>query len=307
MADDRTGTAAPRLFDRATLRGRQRRAHAGEPETFLLDRVTADLLDRLDAVTRHFAIAADIGTPGAGVTDALARHARVGEVVALRPIALPSMAGALTVIGDEEALPFRDGSLDLAVSALTLQFVNDLPGALAQMRRALRPDGLFLAAMLGGETLTELRQAFMGAEADISGGASPRVAPFADVRQLGGLLQRAGFALPVADVDRVVVRYDTPFALMRDLRRMAATNVLSERRRAPLTRRLVARMAEFYVERFADADGRLRATFDVVWLSGWAPHASQQKPLQPGSAKLRLADALGVQEQSTGERPDDQP
>jgi SAM-dependent methyltransferase len=300
----RQSSAAHQIFDRALLRVRHRRALAHKPTTFLLDRAADDLLDRLDAVTRGFDLAADIGTPGAAVTAALERHTRIGRVVALRPMVTARISGqcALAVVGDEEALPFRDGSLDLAVSALALHTVNDLPGTLAQIRRALRPDGLLLAALLGGETLTELRQSFTLAEAEVTGGVSPRVAPFADVRQMGGLLQRAGFALPVADVDRVIVRYDTAFALMHDLRRMGATNVLVERKRTPLPRKALARMSEIYAQRFADADGRLRATFDIVWLSGWTPHASQQQPLRPGSAQRRLADALGAQEQSTGEK-----
>ena len=199
-------------------------------------------------------------------------------------------------------MPFRDASLDLVVSALALQFVNDLPGALVQIRRALKPDGLFLAALLGGETLTELRQAFAAAESDVEGGISPRVAPFADLRELGALLQRAGFALPVTDTDRLVVRYDTVFDLMHDLRRMGATNALLDRRRTPLKRATLMRMAEIYAQRFADADGRVRATFEIVWLSGWAPHPRQQQPLKPGSASTRLADALGTQEISAGEK-----
>ena len=204
--------------------------------------------------------------------------------------------------GTAEALPFRDASLDLVVSALALQFVNDLPGALIQVRRALKPDGLFLAALLGGDTLTELRQSFAAAETEIEGGVSPHVAPFADVRDLGALLQRAGFALPVTDVDRLTVRYSTAFALMHDLRRMGATNALVARRRVPLRRKTMLRMAEIYAERFADPDGRLRATFDVIWLSGWAPHESQQQPLKPGSAQTRLADALGAKEVGAGEK-----
>jgi SAM-dependent methyltransferase len=210
---------------------------------------------------------------------------------------------AVDVLADEEALPFAEASLDLAVSALALQWVNDLPGTLAQIRRALRPDGLFLAALLGGDTLTELRQAFAAAETETDGGLSPRVAPFGDVRELGGLLQRAGLALPVADVDRVTVRYASPFDLMRDLRGMGATNALIERRRVPLKRATLLRMAEIYADRFSDPDRRLRATFDIVWLSGWAPHESQQQPLRPGSAKSRLADALRSIEQSAGEKP----
>jgi len=206
------------------------------------------------------------------------------------------------VTADEEVLPFRDASLDLVVSALALQFVNDLPGVLVQIRRALKPDGLFLAALIGGDTLTELRQSFAAAESEIEGGVSPRVAPFADLRDLGALLQRAGFALPVTDTDRVIVRYDSAFGLMRDLRRMGATNALLDRRRTPLKRATLMRMAEIYAQRFADSDGRLRATFEIVWLSGWAPHPDQQQPLKPGSAQARLADALGTREISTGEK-----
>ena len=191
------------------------------------------------------------------------------------------------------------------VSALSLQFVNDLPGALVQIRRALEPDGLFLAALAGGDTLTELRQAFAQAEAEIEDGISPRVAPFADLRELGALLQRAGFALPVTDVDRLTVRYASPLALMHDLRRMGATNALAERQRKPLRRATLTRMMEIYGERFADADGRIRATFEIVWLSGWAPHESQQQPLRPGSAQRRLADALGTKEQPAGEKAAD--
>jgi len=206
------------------------------------------------------------------------------------------------IVADEEALPFADGTFDLVVSALALQLVNDLPGTLVQIRRALKPDGLFLAALLGGETLDELRQSFAAAESEVEGGVSPRVAPFADLRGLGALLQRAGFALPVADADRLVVRYDSAFALMHDLRRMGATNALIDRRRTPLRRATLMRMAEIYAQRFADADGRLRATFEIVWLSGWAPHPGQQQPLKPGTAKARLADALGTRELPAGEK-----
>jgi SAM-dependent methyltransferase len=286
------------VFDRMLLRARARRAHALGPETFLLDRVAADLAERLDAVLRDFPVAVDLGTPTDAVRRALAEKKNIGTLFAA---ATPPRED-LSLVADEEALPFRDASLDLVVSALALHFVNDLPGALVQIRRALKPDGLFLAALLGGDTLTELRQSFAAAEAEVEGGISPRVAPFADVRDLGALLQRAGFALPVTDVDRLTVRYASPFALMAELRRMGATNALAERRRVPLRRATLARMAELYAERFADPDGRIRATFEVVWLSGWAPHESQQKPLRPGSAQARLADALGVREIGTGEK-----
>ncbi len=289
---------SPTLFDRALLRRRRRRAAALGPATFLLDRVADDFADRLAAVLRRFDLAVDLGTPGEAVRTALARLGSIGRIVAADtlPRSPPFVAA------DEEALPFRDGALDLIVSALALHHVNDLPGTLVQIRRTLKPDGLFLAALLGGETLTELRQSFAAAESDVEGGASPRVAPFADLRELGALLQRAGFALPVTDVDRVTVRYDSIFGLMHDLRRMGATNALFDRRRTPLRRQTLMRAAELYAREFADADGRLRATFEIVWLSGWAPDPSQQQPLKPGSAKARLADALGTHEISTGEK-----
>jgi SAM-dependent methyltransferase len=238
----------------------------------------------------------------------LAASGKVGTIIAAdASFSLPTGGtgasdSSLAVAADEEALPFRDGSLDLVATALALQFVNDLPGTLIQIRRALRPDGLLLAALIGGETLSELREAFAAAEAVIEDGISPRVIPFADVREMGTLLQRAGFALPVTDVDRVTVRYATPLALMHDLRRMGATNPMLERSRRPLRRATLRRMMEIYAERFADADGRIRATFEIVWLSGWAPHESQQKPLAPGSARQRLADALGTTEIPAGEK-----
>jgi SAM-dependent methyltransferase len=242
---------------------------------------------------------------------AIRRDGAVGAMIAADPAiaAAPCVAGddaaSLRVAADEEALPFGDATLDLVVSALALQAVNDLPGALAQIRRALKPDGLFLAALFGGETLSELRHSFAVAESELDGGTSPRVAPFADVREMGALLQRAGFALPVTDVDRITVRYSSPFRLLRDLRCMGAANALVERRRVPLRRATLMRAMDVYAERFADPDGKVRASFDIVWLSGWSPHESQQQPLRPGSAKQRLADALGTTEVSTGEHEPD--
>lgn len=289
----------PILFDRTLLRARRRRARALGAATFLLDRVADDLLERLAAVVRHFPLALDLATPGAALRRRLADHGSVGRIVAL---GTGDTGERLDVVGDEEALPFANATLDLVVSALALQTVNDLPGTLIQIRHALKPDGLFLAAMLGGETLTELRQSFAAAESEVEGGISPRVVPFADLRDMGSLLQRAGFALPVTDIDRITVRYASTFALMHDLRRMGATNALRERRRVPLRRTTLRRTADIYRERFADADGRLRATFDIVWLSGWAPAETQQKPLQPGSALQRLAEALGTRELPAGEK-----
>jgi SAM-dependent methyltransferase len=279
----------PTIFDRKLLRARQQRARALGPETFLIERIAGELGERLAVVRRQFERALDLGTPTDAVRRVLTESGKVATLV--------------DVIADEEALPFADGSLDLVVSALALQFVNDLPGTLIQIRRALKPDGLLLAALVGGDSLAELREAFAQAESEVEGGVSPRVAPFADVRELGGLLQRAGLALPVVDSDRLTVRYQSVFDLMRDLRRMGATNVLTERRRTPLRRATLQRMAQIYTQRFADADGRVRATFEVAWLSGWAPHESQQKPLKPGSARQRLADALSTKEIPSGEKP----
>lgn len=269
---------APVLFDRALLRARQARARKQGEVTFLLDRVAEDMADRLAAVKREFADAAEIWTPGEALRAPLADRFK-------------SLA-RITLDSDSERLPLQPESLDLAVSALAFQFVNDLPGVLAQIRRALRPDGLLLAAMLGGDTLTELRQCFAFAEAECEGGVSPRVAPFADLRDIGDLLQRAGFALPVTDLDPVIVRYDNAVVLMHDLRRMGATNILVERRRTPTPLRTMMRMWEIYAQRFSEPDGRIHATFDIVWLSAWAPHESQPKPLRPGSAKASLEAAV---------------
>jgi len=297
-------SSGPRIFDRRLLRVRQARARARGPATFLLDRVATELGERLSAVLRRFEVAADLGTPTDAVRRVLAASEKVATIVAVDFNAVRLDGSFPRVAADEEALPLADGSLDLVVSALALQFVNDLPGTLIQIRRALKPDGLLLAALVGGESLTELRAAFAAAESELEGGISPRVAPFSDVRELGSLLQRAGFALPVVDSERLVVRYDSAFALMRDLRGMGATNVQHERRRTPLRRATLKRMAALYAERFADADERVRATFEIVWLSGWVPHESQQKPLKPGSAVQRLANALGTTEIPAGEKPE---
>ncbi len=290
---------APTLFDRSLARRRLDRALAAPASPgsdFLLARVAEDMADRLTAVLRRFPLALDAA--------ALVASGQVDRVIRLAPTTAAAGTGGFSaVVGDEERLPLADGVLDLVVSLLSLQGVNDLPGALVQLRRALRPDGLFLGCLLGGASLTELRQSLAAAEAEVEGGVSPRVAPFADVRDMGALLQRAGFALPVTDSDTLTVRYADPLALMRDLRATGATNVLVERRRTPLRRETLMRAFAIYAERFADPDGRVRATVELVWLSGWSPHESQQKPLRPGSAKARLADALGVPERPTGEKP----
>jgi SAM-dependent methyltransferase len=302
----------PLIFDRLLVRARRQRGLRLGPATFLLDQVADEFANRLRLVLRRFDLAVDLGTPTAAVRTALLRDGAIGTIVALDPMmdAAPHLSGdhaaavGLRVVADEEALPFADNTLDLVVSGLSLQAVNDLPGALAQVRRALKPDGLFLAALLGGDTLAELRQSFAMAESELDGGVSPRVAPFPDLRDLGSLLQRAGFTLPVTDVDRITVRYATPLGLLHDLRRMGAANPLVERRRVPLRRATLMRAMEVYAARFADPDGRVRASFDIMWLSGWSPHESQQQPLRPGSAKQRLADALGTTEIAAGEKPE---
>lgn len=291
-------------FDRRLLALRRARAlrERRDGSDFLLQLVARDIEDRLAVTTRRFETALDLGGHAGAVRDALERSGRVDRIVQA-DLLLPDTAGRKPdLVVDDEILPFADGSLDLVVSALSLQWANDLPGALIQIRRALKPDGLFLGALVGGETLWELRDALLTAEAEVTGGASPRVAPFTDTREAGGLLQRAGFALPVSDQDRFTVRYDSALHLMRDLRAMGATNVLTERGR-PATRELFARAAAIYAERHSDPDGRVRATFQILSVSGWAPHESQQQPLRPGSAKTRLADALGTAEISTGAKP----
>jgi SAM-dependent methyltransferase len=287
----------PLLFDRAALAARLERALRAAPANrsadFLMRRAAEELVDRLTLVRREFAVAADVASPAPHGAQALAGRSGGGATLRLAPSPLAVGRGAyMSAVGDVERLALAAESCDLIVSLMALHHVNDLPGALIQIRRALRPDGLFLAALAGGDTLIELRQSLTIAESEVLGGAAPRVAPFADVRALGSLMQRAGFALPVVDSDTVVARYDDLFALMRDLRAFGATNALTLRSRKPLRRDVLMRAASVYAARFADADGRLRATFDTIWLTGWAPHESQPKPLKPGSAAMRLADVL---------------
>ncbi|MDX7952959.1 methyltransferase domain-containing protein [Lichenihabitans sp. Uapishka_5] len=287
----------PLVFDRSLVRRRLARSLVRPQADFLFDRARDDMLDRLLPVQRAFSMILELGAPRAAAAQAL-RHANpAASVIQVAPVAAALGRGGPALVADPEALPFGPERFDLAVSLMALHSVNDLPGALVQVRRSLKPDGLFLAAMLGGQSLQELRIVLAEAEAEITGGASPRVAPFTDLRDLGHLLQRTGFALPVTDLDKLTVRYGSMFGLLADLRAMGLTNALMDRARRPTPRRLLLRAAELYAARFADPDGRLRATFDLVWLSGWAPHESQQKPLRPGSAKMRLADALGAQEQ----------
>ena len=293
--------AAPRVFDRVLARRRLVRAIAAGGDDFLLARACADLVDRLAPVQRTFATILDLGTPRGVATATLAAAFPAAAITRASGVADGTDPRGGCVVADEEALPFAAGSFDLAVSLLALHGVNDLPGALVQVRRALKPDGLFVGCLIGGQSLAELRTALTTAEVELTGGASPRVAPFADLRDLGGLLQRAGFALPVTDSDRLTVRYGSMFALMADLRTMGATNVLVERSRRPLSRPILLRAAAIYAERFADPDGRVRATFDLVWLSGWSPHESQQKPARRGSATVSLADALQAIQTARGD------
>lgn len=282
------------LFDRNLFAQRRQRALAAQTQgaDFLLAAVAEELGDRLLAVKRQFDLAVDLGGHTGRLAAALAASGRVDHVLRADLFTADPGLPAPDLVCDDALLPLKDASVGLIASALSLQLVNDLPGALIQIRRALSPDGLFLGAVLGGETLSELRDCLMRAELELTGGAGPRVAPFADTRDLGALLQRAGFALPVTDTDKLTVRYDNLFGLMRDLRAMGGTSILTERSRRPLSRAVFLKAAELYAADHADADGRIRATFQVVYLSGWAPHESQQKPLKPGSAKMRLADAL---------------
>lgn len=292
----------PQVFDRPLLRVRLARALKGGGVDFLLARVAEDFSDRLGTITRSFMAALDLGTPGPHIAAVLGGLPALQQFVRAAPLRQALGVGRWSgLVGDEEALPFAEASFDLVASGLALQSVNDLPGTLVQIRRILKPDGLFLACLLGGQSLHELRTAWAIAEEETTGGTSPRVAPFADVRDMGGLLQRAGFALPVTDLDPLIVRYDHMFALMHDLRAMGATNALRDRSRRPLRRATLLRAAEIYATRFADADGRVRATFEIIWLSGWAPHESQQKPLRPGSARMRLADALKMKDTETSD------
>ena len=264
---------------------------------FLLRRAAEEMADRLAAVKRDFAPVLAVGAVPGLLGETMPGLGGGAQIeMASSPALLPPAGKPLRLCGDEEALPFKDGSLGLVISGLTLQFANDLPGALVQIRRALKADGLFLGAVLGGQTLTELRDAFITAETEEEGGASPRVAPMADVRDYGGLMQRAGFALPVVDADIVTVTYASPLGLFRDLRGIGATNALLARRKTFLRRATLARALQIYQERYAAGGGRIKASFEIIYLAGWAPHDSQQKPLKPGSAAARLADALGVQE-----------
>jgi SAM-dependent methyltransferase len=294
------------LFDRALVRRRYARAAPGfAGHDFLYREVTARLVDRLLDVKRNFPRALDLGGRGDILSAALAGRAGIESWVRAAPVPgfLAGAPGPVIdgLVIDEEALPFAPASFDLVLAPLSLHWVNDLPGSLIQIARILKPDGLLLAGLPGGRTLTELRQALLRAEAEMEGGASPRVAPFLDVRDGAGLLQRAGFALPVADTETLTVTYADPLALLRELRGAGETSALVERR-GFLRRGTLGRALAIYGEMFALPDGRVPASFELVTLTGWAPHAAQPKPLRPGSARSRLADALGTVEKSAGEK-----
>jgi NADH dehydrogenase [ubiquinone] 1 alpha subcomplex assembly factor 5 len=296
----------PIVFDRQLVRRHRDRAAARFGEfDFLMIEASNRLADRLLDLRRDFGRVLNLGahTGGmatvwpCGLETTCLMHADISPAMATR-----AAAHGPSIACDEEALPFADASLDAILSCLSLHWVNDLPGALVQCRRALAPDGLFLASVLGGDTLVELREVMSAAEMEVAGGLSPRISPFADIPDLGGLLQRAGFALPVVDSDVLTVTYDNLFALMADLKGMGESNAVLERHKLPTRRGVLMRAAEIYHERFADSDGRIPATFRILTMTGWAPDASQQKPLRPGSARNRLADALGSAEAPAGEK-----
>jgi SAM-dependent methyltransferase len=289
------GNGPPRIFDRLAYRTRRARAESAGGDLFLAQETAGHVAERLGVINRSFARGLDL-------------HSRARVFPSVKPLAQDWVragfpADAPDVIADEEALPFGDASFDLVSSILSLHAVNDLPGALVQIRRALKPDGVFMGALFGGDTLQELKQAFASAESEILGGLSPRVAPFGDVRELGGLLQRTGFTLPVADVERMTIGYRDLARLFADLRSLGETNILAGRHSGLLSRRLLQALTAEYAAHFRDDEGRFTATFDIIFLTGWAPHESQQKPLQPGSAKTRLAEALGTEEKPAGEKP----
>ncbi len=275
----------PRIFDRHAVALHRARARAIGGETFLVREATEGLALRLDSVRRTFSKALELsgGDTQAEILGPRAEH------------------WTLQTLADDEFIKGQPQQYDLVASVLSLHSVNDLPGVLLQVRRVLKPDGLFVAALFAGETLRELRESFAAGQLETLDGISPRVAPLADVRALGGLLQRAGFALPVADVERTVVRYREFQTLVSDLRAMGETNALQERSRRPLRRETLAAALSHYASHYAEPDGRLRATFEIAYLTGWAPHESQQQPLKPGSAVARLADALNTSEHSAGE------
>lgn len=292
------------LFDRTLLRRRRARfAHEITEREALIAHVAREIAERVSLMLREFPLVLDLGAYHGLLGQAIAALPSVGEVVyAESTFAYAEQCPRPALVCDEDLLPFKDASLNLIVSGLALHRVNDLPGSLIQIRRALAPDGLFMAAALGARALIELREVLIEAEGEITGGASPRVSPFGDVSAYGALLQRAGFALPVADSEMLTVTYPSPRALMREVRALGGGNVLTARSKAPLSRRTLGHAEELYRARYGTPDGKVTATFEFVFMSGWAPHESQQKPLKPGSAQARLADALHTEERPAGDK-----
>ncbi|KDA02439.1 methyltransferase domain-containing protein [Hyphomonas oceanitis] len=296
--------APPRLFDRDLLvRRRDRAAPHFDEYSFLKDRVSSDLVDRLNDTARTFRAGLELGGHDGGVSEQLKGGAKVAAMTLTDPspamVARARERGLDAVVADEEKLGFDEARFDLVVSALSLHWVNDLPGALIQVRRVLEPDGLFLGALFGAGTLAELRACLIEAETEIMGGLAPRLSPLPALADMAALMQRAGFALPVVDRESVVVRYDSVFGLLADLKGMGERAAFASGMAQPLPRRVLMRMAELYAQNFSDPDGRVRATFEIVYLSGWAPAPSQPKPLKPGSAKASLADAVRRQGESS--------
>ncbi len=288
------------IFDRAWVRhNRSRSLPRMNDHAFLLEWTGAQMIDRLNDVKHDFPLALQMGLR-TDLSKKLMETGKIGALIGMDAAeTLARNAGGPRICADEEFLPFADQSLDLILNTHGLHSTNDLPGALVQIKRALKPDGLFLAALFGGESLMELRQSLMAAEIEIKGGASPRVFPFADKPQMGSLMQRAGFSLPVIDSEIVTVTYENMFALLKDLRFMGEGNAIIARDKKYPGKNFFIKAAEFYQKNFSEEDGRIRASFEIIFLIGWSPHASQQKPLAPGSAKLRLADALDTIEIKT--------
>lgn len=285
-----------KLFDLDLVTENRRRAHARRTDgaDFLLQVAAHELAERLSLVERRFQQAVELHGASGTTARACMETGKIGELMRVETHAIFAEDGEHLTEAPLEQVPLGEQSVNLVLSPLALHVTNDTPGVLIQIRKALKPDGLFLAAIPGAGTLAELRDVLLATEIELSGGASPRVIPFADIRDIGALMQRAGFALPVIDSQIYTVRYDTIFGLMRDLKAMGMANPLVDRSRTPLGRRFFLRAAEKYAERYSDPDGRIRATFVFIYVSGWAPHESQQKPLKPGSAKMRLADALAT-------------
>jgi NADH dehydrogenase [ubiquinone] 1 alpha subcomplex assembly factor 5 len=286
------------VFDRNQVRrNRTRAAKNFSAYSFLFDWSAHQLSERLMDINRHFHLTLQIGSRACIKT-----HPKIDKTIIMDLTPKPVSPCDSYIQASEEILPFGPATLELVLSNLSLHAVNDLPGALIQIRKSLKPDGLFLSAMLGGETLYELRQCMTEAELTLRGGISPHIAPLADKPQMGDLLQRAGFALPVVDSEIVNVSYDNIFKLMHDLRGMGEGNAIAARDKTPAQKALFLETSRLYEKKFKNADGKLNASFEIIFLIGWSPHASQQKPLTPGSAKTRLADALGASEIKAGEK-----